>query len=458
MKFIKGCVITFKVSVLAYLIAQTNSVIAGSVNVCSGSNSAKGISSSEFNASGCVASQGVSIYEWNYEGLSSTSHASIAVGINPSGAAQGQVYINAPEGTTIDSTVDMKNHQINGLDSGTLDNDAVNLGQLKNFATAILSQSHTYTDTAKADAIAQSNTYTDTAKADAIAQGKTYTDTAKADAITQSKTYTDTAKADAIAQGKTYTDSAKADALKYTDLAKADAITQGKTYTDTAKADAITQSKDYIDSAKTDAIAQGKTYTDQKINQLSDQAIHYDSNADGTLNKNSVTLGGENNGATLSNVANGKIDTNSKDAVNGSQLNITNEALAEYLGGGAEYSTVTQSFNAPTFKVDNSNYNNVADAVSALDNRIGGLAKQVNKLEDQLEQGLAMSAAMAGLFQPYGVGKFNVSVAGGGYGSQRAVAVGSGFRFNKAVAMKAGVATVPGKGKASYNMGVNFEW
>ena len=414
MKFIKGCVITFKVSVLAYLIAQTNSVIAGSVNVCSGSNSAKGISSSEFNASsGCVASQGVSIYEWNYEGLSSTSHASIAVGINPSGAAQGQVYINAPEGTTIDSTIDMKNHQINGLDDGTLDNDAVNLGQLKNSATAILSQSHTYTDSAKADA---------------------------------------------IAQGKTYTDSAKADALKYTDLAKADAITQGKTYTDTAKADAITQSKDYIDSAKTDAIAQGKTYTDQKINQLSDQAIHYDSNADGTLNKNSVTLGGENNGATLSNVANGKIDTNSKDAVNGSQLNITNEALAEYLGGGAEYSTVTQSFNAPTFKVDNSNYNNVADAVSALDNRIGGLAKQVNKLEDQLEQGLAMSAAMAGLFQPYGVGKFNVSVAGGGYGSQRAVAVGSGFRFNKAVAMKAGVATVPGKGKASYNMGVNFEW
>ena len=100
----------------------------------------------------------------------------------------------------------------------------------------------------------------------------------------------------------------------------------------------------------------------------------------------------------------------------------------------------------------------MSDALKALDSRIDGVSKQVTHLQDQLEEGLAMSAAMAGLFQPYHVGKFNVSVAGGGYGRQGAVAVGSGFRFSQNIAIKAGLASILGRGKASYNVGMNFEW
>ena len=129
----------------------------------------------------------------------------------------------------------------------------------------------------------------------------------------------------------------------------------------------------------------------------------------------------------------------------------------EFLGAGASYDTTTQNFSGPQFQVGGATYYNVGDAVEALDSRIDGVSDQVNHLEEKLEEGLAMSAAMAGLFQPYNVGKFNVSVAGGGYGSQGAIAVGSGFRFNENVAVKAGLASIPGKGKASYNVGMNFE-
>ena len=343
MKLIKIGTILFKVSALACLIAQTNSVMAGSVNVCTGDGTVAGTNSSALPAftGGCTNNTGISLLEYNDGGMSNQERAKIGLGMDKNGKSNGTVYIGGTQ-TVIDSVTSLTNHQIKDLANATEDSDAVNLGQVKDLAASTLSES--------------------------------------------------------------------------------------------------------------------KAYTDQGINKLSDQVIHYDSNADGTPNKNAVTLAGGSNGTTLSNVANGQVNANSKDAVNGSQLNATNQALADYLGGGAEYNTTTQSFTAPTFKVGNAHYNNIADTVTALDYRIDGLAEQVNTLDDKLKQGLAMSAAMAGLFQPYGVGKFNVSMAGGGYGSQGAIALGSGFRFNETVAMKAGLAAIPGKGKATYNMGVNFEW
>ena len=54
-----------------------------------------------------------------------------------------------------------------------------------------------------------------------------------------------------------------------------------------------------------------------------------------------------------------------------------------------------------------------------------------------MQRGFAMSAATSNLFQPYNVGKFNLSAAVGGYNSENAVAVGSGYRFNENVAVKA---------------------
>lgn len=75
----------------------------------------------------------------------------------------------------------------------------------------------------------------------------------------------------------------------------------------------------------------------------------------------------------------------------------------------------------------------------------------------KLKRGLAAQAALSGLFQPYSVGKANVTAAVGGYRSQSAFAVGVGYRYNEKFATKAGFAFAPGGGVA-YHAGVNFEW
>ena len=84
---------------------------------------------------------------------------------------------------------------------------------------------------------------------------------------------------------------------------------------------------------------------------------------------------------------------------------------------------------------------------------------RIDDLDDEMKKGFASQAALAGLFQPYNVGKFNLSVALGGYESEQAMALGTGYRFNENFAMKAGIATdVGGFDHLTYNIGANFEW
>ncbi|MFW1859399.1 YadA-like family protein, partial [Acinetobacter defluvii] len=74
----------------------------------------------------------------------------------------------------------------------------------------------------------------------------------------------------------------------------------------------------------TDAVNKGQldnaiTNINNKVDQVHNNAVQYDKNADGTVNKDKVTLGGDK-GTTLTNVADGKVTQGSKDAVNGGQL------------------------------------------------------------------------------------------------------------------------------------------
>ena len=78
---------------------------------------------------------------------------------------------------------------------------------------------------------------------------------------------------------------------------------------------------------------------------------------------------------TLSNIADGKVAANSKDAVNGGQLHTVKSDLATALGGGAKVENGV--FTGPTYNItkdDGSNtteaVNNVGDAISKLDGRI----------------------------------------------------------------------------------------
>ena len=94
-----------------------------------------------------------------------------------------------------------------------------------------------------------------------------------------------------------------------------------------------------------------------------------------------------------------------------------------------------------------------------LKTRLASAEKSVADLRKETRQGLAEQAALSGLFQPYNVGRFNVTAAVGGYKSESAVAIGTGFRFTENFAAKAGVAVGTSSGSsAAYHVGVNYEW
>lgn len=105
------------------------------------------------------------------------------------------------------------------------------------------------------------------------------------------------------------------------------------------------------------------------------------------------------------------------------------------------------------------NAETIAKNYTEMKNNLAAMNSRIDDLDEEMKKGFASQAALAGLFQPYNVGKFNLSVALGGYESEQAMALGTGYRFNDNFAMKAGIATdVGGFDHLTYNIGANFEW
>ena len=79
--------------------------------------------------------------------------------------------------------------------------------------------------------------------------------------------------------------------------------------------------KDAVNKGQLDKqINDVKDLVGKEIGDLSDHAVKYDKDKNGNVDKNSVTLGGGDTGTNLKNVADGKVEQGSKDAVNGGQL------------------------------------------------------------------------------------------------------------------------------------------
>ena len=141
-------------------------------------------------------------------------------------------------------------------------------------------------------------------------------------------------------------------------------------------------------------------------------------------------------------------DVYTKDEANNRFVQIENNV-------GNNVTSISQNRANVTTNASNIARHNVR--LNTLDSRVDKLDNRVNKLDKDLKRGLAAQAALSGLFQPYTVGKANFTAAVGGYKSQTAVAVGTGYRYNQNIATKAGVAFSQGGG-VTYNAGVNFEW
>lgn len=96
-----------------------------------------------------------------------------------------------------------------------------------------------------------------------------------------------------------------------------------------------------------------------------DDALLWDADA-GENGAFSAAHGKDKTASVITNVANGAISAASSDAINGSQLYTINKYIADALGGDAEVNA-DGTITAPTYTIANAEYNNVGDALDALD-------------------------------------------------------------------------------------------
>ncbi|MGU5082460.1 YadA-like family protein [Escherichia coli] len=95
-------------------------------------------------------------------------------------------------------------------------------------------------------------------------------------------------------------------------------------------------------------------------------ALLWDATANDGAGAFSAGRGVDNTASKITNVANGAISATSSDAINGSQLYTTNKYIADALGGDAEVNA-DGTITAPTYTIANTDYNNVGEALDALD-------------------------------------------------------------------------------------------
>ena len=246
-------------------------------------------------------------------------------------------------------------------------------------------------------------------------------------------------------------------AVKYDDASK-DKITLGG-----AEGTTLTNVKDgKVEQNSKDAVNGGQLWNvQQQVNQNTSDISNIQTNINNITDGKSglvqqqtpngeITVGKDTGGTTVSvagkdgdrvvtGVKDGAISSTSKDAVNGSQLNVTNNKVVEFLGGGAGYDNITNSFTNPTYTVGGKDYNNVGGAVDALNKADQALDSKINNVSNRLEQAFystnqridnvekranaGIAAAMALEAAPYIAGKYTYAAGASYHGGENAVGV-----------------------------------
>jgi autotransporter adhesin len=146
-------------------------------------------------------------------------------------------------------------------------------------------------------------------------------------------------------------------------------------------------------SAATDAVnvSQLKAAVVTSATTAMADAVQYDS-----TRHNQITLGGATPAlpVLLTNLALGKIETSSRDAVNGSQLYDVSVSMAAALGGSA---TVKDgAITSPTYNVSGGTFHDVGAALSAIDGTVGGIDNTIFNTTKYIKVVSASNAAIGG--------------------------------------------------------------
>ncbi|WP_208436585.1 Vomp family autotransporter [Bartonella tribocorum] len=130
------------------------------------------------------------------------------------------------------------------------------------------------------------------------------------------------------------------------------------------------------------------------IDTVTAAAVLYDKNDDNSVNYGSVTLGGDkNNGpVALHNVKDGSISQDSKDAINGSQINKISADIAKFFGGGAKF--VDGAFKGLKYtlsaivdgQVGKANFYDVGSALTGLDKNVQDVNQRLTKVSNEFNQ------------------------------------------------------------------------
>ncbi|WP_208441013.1 Vomp family autotransporter [Bartonella raoultii] len=130
------------------------------------------------------------------------------------------------------------------------------------------------------------------------------------------------------------------------------------------------------------------------IETASAAAVLYDKNGNGSVNYESVTLGGDkNNGpVALHNVKNGSISEDSHDAINGSQINKISADIAKFFGGGAKF--VNGAFEGLKYtlsaivdgQVGKANFYDVGSALTGLDKNVQDVNQRLTNVSNKFDQ------------------------------------------------------------------------
>ncbi|WP_436899358.1 YadA-like family protein, partial [Acinetobacter gyllenbergii] len=146
-----------------------------------------------------------------------------------------------------------------------------------------------------------------------------------------------------------------------------------------------------------------------------------------SMTKEGINAGGKK----VTGVADGAIASGSQDGINGGQLHRSYEDVGKALGGGAGYDPST-GWKGPSYEVAGEKYDNVGDALGAVDNRVTNLGdqlqqafydtnKRMDKLEDKMSAGIAATAALENA--PFVPGKLTMAAGAAYYNDQSAIGV-----------------------------------
>ncbi|CBI76802.1 putative BrpB [Bartonella clarridgeiae 73] len=135
----------------------------------------------------------------------------------------------------------------------------------------------------------------------------------------------------------------------------------------------------------------------QNFDFFSVAAVLYDKKLDGNVDYENITLGGKNNKpVALHNVKNGKISSESSDAVNGKQINRLSNDIANILGGGTRFND--GAFTRPSYilsyvttegQTQEKVYNDVGSAFAGLDVSIRNVNEHIKYVVNDFNEKIA---------------------------------------------------------------------